>query len=628
VLLGDAKEGAKAPSTSGIVKPLALLSILCVAILVATLSVYARYPGGTLFSLAQSSALAALVLGVAALVTGTIRLAHTRPDLRRPIVFLLVITSIIFLMHMYVVNSPPTSTAGTLSGPVGSSFQDSQLQVSSTLVGTLLHVNVTDISSGSGANAVAEIQVLIDNQSLPVSALLPLPSYSTPLEPADVAYLGYNSTTEGSWTVQVVDQPTLRVDYQYLTCFHVPEASDNRAVYGCIMDETYYVPSAMGILAGTQCAPYADNCNLEHPPLAKALIAGGMAVFGVDDFGWRVSNIVLGTLSVALVFVLAFSLTGNRRLSYFATLLFAADTMFFVHSSAALIDVPSVFFSLLGLILYFRRGELWKVNNYVASGICFGLAALSKETAIFAIGAVCTYELLFGGGGLRSAATKTVLVVAPAVLTFMGGLQLYDSTFTSAAMPWFYQQVNFILSYGSSLKGGGWVDPVLHRYITPLDWLFVYAPVSYLVTNVTVTVIGATTSSMTFVKVGYYGITNQIVVWMVFAWLPLAVYRFAKTKLSGVELSVEDRFGIILSVWFLWSYLPYVALWLYGRVTYPFYILPALPALAGGAAYFITRDWFPRKMAVIYLTAAFVLFFLYFPVKDFLPNYVRVWLGR
>ena len=174
----------------------------------------------------------------------------------------------------------------------------------------------------------------------------------------------------------------------------------------------------------------------------------------------------------------------------------------------------------------------------------------------------------------------------------------------------------------------GWFDPVLHRDITPLDWLLVYAPVPYLVTNATAAATGAAASSLTFVKAGYYGITNQIVVWMVFAWLPLAAYRFAKTRLSGAELSADDRFGIILLVWFLWSYIPYVALWLYGRVTYPFYILPALPALAGGSAYFLTRDWFPSRMALVCVVAAFALFFLYFPVKDFLPDIIRVWLGR
>jgi hypothetical protein len=39
---------------------------------VATLSVYAHYPGRALFSLAQASAIAAPVLGMAAFVTGVL----------------------------------------------------------------------------------------------------------------------------------------------------------------------------------------------------------------------------------------------------------------------------------------------------------------------------------------------------------------------------------------------------------------------------------------------------------------------------------------------------------------------------------------------------------------------------
>jgi hypothetical protein len=66
VLLGDGEEGAKAPFMPGRAKPVALLSVFCVAIFVPTLSVYVHCPGRTLFSLAQGSALAALVLGMTA----------------------------------------------------------------------------------------------------------------------------------------------------------------------------------------------------------------------------------------------------------------------------------------------------------------------------------------------------------------------------------------------------------------------------------------------------------------------------------------------------------------------------------------------------------------------------------
>ena len=115
--------------------------------------------------------------------------------------------------------------------------------------------------------------------------------------------------------------------------------STEKKVYGCIMDEVYYVPSAQYILSGTQCAPYQENCNLEHPFLGKAFVAAGIATFGLTDFGWRFFQVILGTACIPLLFAIVMKLSGDRKMAYFSALLFAGDTMFFVHSGAALIDI-------------------------------------------------------------------------------------------------------------------------------------------------------------------------------------------------------------------------------------------------------------------------------------------------
>ena len=123
-----------------------------------------------------------------------------------------------------------------------------------------------------------------------------------------------------------------------------------------------------------------------------------------------------------------------------------------------------------------------------------------------------------------------------------------------------------------------------------------------------------------------------MMVWMVFFWFPLVVYRWArggkKAGSPAAEGEGELKAGVFALVWFLWGYLPYVGLWLYGRVTYPFYILPAVPALALGTAYFATREWFSSRLAAVYLFASFAWFFWYFPDKAFLPDWVRALIGR
>ncbi len=570
---------------------------------------------------AQSTAAGALLFGLVSLGTGVMHLLKVRPDMKRPLIFVTLLCLIVLGAHLYIINSPPAYTAGSpLSGSTASTFSDSQLQVSSIISGSSLTVTVTNI----GSNAVSSVSLDLGNSSLPASGFTEAVTPTDPLQPQSVSDIGFRDSATGTWAMPSGAGSTLKVHYEYLTCYHVPDSNDRRGVFGCVMDETYYVPSAMALLSGTQCANYVPNCNLEHPFLAKAMIAAGIAVFGLSDFGWRIFNAILGTLSIALLFVLTYMISGNRRLAYFASILLALDVLFFVHSSAALIDVPPVFFSLLGFIFYFWRTSYWKVDHLIASGVFFGLAVLSKETAVFMVGAVITYELLTKGRNLRPSLVDSLKIVVPALLVFILGVQVYDSLFTSGTYPYFYQQVSYMLSYGAGLKGGGWTDSYLHSFITPLNWVTFYSPVSYLVTSVKVT---AGSVSYSYVGVGYYGIANVIIVWMIFVWLPLAVYRAYSNRKQGTT-SPDDRLGGFMAVWFSWAYVPYVLLWLYGRVTYPFYILPAIPAMAAGAAYFITRSWFSYKLALVYVAFGFFLFFLYFPDKSFLPVAIRAALGR
>ena len=242
---------------------------------------------------------------------------------------------------------------------------------------------------------------------------------------------------------------------------------------------------------------------------------------------------------------------------------------------------------------------------------------------MFLLAALVTYDWISGGWNPRLAAGRTARLALPALLVFAAGVQLYDSLFASAAYPYFFQQVSYMLSYGAGLKGQGWTDSTLHTFITPLNWLTFYSPVGYLVTTVTVTTGNIVTR---FVEVGYYGVGNVVIVWMVYFWVPLAVYEMVRAS-RGTEAGKKAAgFPTLLVVWLFWTYVPYVLLWLYGRVTYPFYLVPAVPALVMGAGYAATRDWFPRRLAVAYVVFALAFFFLFFPVKDFLPDYVKAFL--
>ena len=218
----------------------------------------------------------------------------------------------------------------------------------------------------------------------------------------------------------------------------LPDCRDSaKNLNGCIMDEVYYVPTAESMLNGTQCSPSVPNCNLEHPFLSKALIAVGIATFGDGAFGWRIFNVLLGSFSLPLLFILTMRLSGSHKASSVATLLLALDVMFFSHSSAALIDVPMVFFALLGFVLFVCDLAVWKLDKFTLAGVSLGLAILSKETAIFLVATLVTYNFLVGEGDRRQRilSSAELLIVAGGVFIF--GLQAYDSLFASAAFPTF-----------------------------------------------------------------------------------------------------------------------------------------------------------------------------------------------
>jgi predicted membrane-bound dolichyl-phosphate-mannose-protein mannosyltransferase len=455
-------------------------------------------------------------------------------------------------------------------------------------------------------------------------------------------YLAYSSYRVPLAFIVLLTASTLAAHLYIINTPSLPACFDTQKnVNGCIMDESYYVPAAETLLRGTQCGPTVPNCNTEHPFLSKALIAAGIVAFGDNAPGWRIFNVLLGTFSLPLVFVLVLKVSKSRKASYLSAMLLALDVMFFSNSSAALLDVPMVFFALMAFVLYFYKVRFWKLDHFTIAGILLGLAALSKETAIFLMATLATYHLVAGEGGRRLRLFCAVEIVVVTVGVFILGLQLYDSLLARAAFPTFLDQIHYMLSYGSSLIGPGWSygGPYGNStQITPFSWMTYYQPVTYYGTSVSV----CSNTCYSYAGVAYYGVTNLLETWTTYLWLPLAafaIWKVFRPRFGGLEqfgfvdtasrnLSGDSKLALLSLIWFSWNYFPYIALFAAGRVTYPFYFIPAVPAVAMGAGYFLTRKWVPSYLPFIYVAGAFVFFFLFFPDKAFLPVWLRVLIGK
>jgi hypothetical protein len=623
----------------------ALFALLVAFILVVV--AHSALSNDLLFSAAQVLGVAFVFLAGASALLGAVYAWRKYPQHHRAIQFVAAITLITLLAHLYIVGSPAASTGATVSGAVGTSFGDKQITVSPSVTGQVLSLDL----KASGADAIADVSVALANGGpLSGSGFASPPTFSSPLQPG--------GSVDGTWTLpSSASSSNISVSYQYLTCYSTSSRS-----YGCIMDEVFYVPEAMGILSGQHCSTTATDCHMEHPPLSQALDAAGMAVFGeFNVVGWRIMPILLGTFTIPLLFVMTWKASGSKKIAYVSAMLLALDVMFFSQSSAALLDVPEVFFGVAAFFVYFANLRFWKLDKFVLAGILLGIAGLAKETAVFFALGFLTYVVFFDETTRKERiydAAKVALVMA---LVFIAGLQTYDSTLATPVVPTFYQHVSYILSYGSSLIAnkiacqpttGYWCkfanDPG-GPPILPTDWIIYYSPVAYYATSVSVcpnVVNGVCQGGQySYVAIAYYGITNLLETWTVFVWIPLVVYllyrQFRRPQpvldQFGFEggaappsplLSGEVKFAGLALVWFLWAYLPYIALFLAGRVTYPFYFVPAIPAVAMGCAYWVTRSWFPRPLLALFMVMIFVFFFIYFPDKGFLPDWLRVLIGH
>ncbi len=131
-----------------------------------------------------------------------------------------------------------------------------------------------------------------------------------------------------------------------------------------IFDEYYYSKSACIYLGYSD-----DRCDVNssderywrenrndtgawvHPPLGKWMIAAGELVSGTGSYGWRVSSAVTGTASVMLLAVIVQLLFGSPIWTFTGGLLLAVESMNFVQSRTAMLDIFVTFWIVLGFVL-------------------------------------------------------------------------------------------------------------------------------------------------------------------------------------------------------------------------------------------------------------------------------------
>jgi 4-amino-4-deoxy-L-arabinose transferase-like glycosyltransferase len=346
---------------------------------------------------------------------------------------------------------------------------------------------------------------------------------------------------------------------------------------GFIFDEAYYVPAARSLLSG-------QVSNVEHPPLAKALIALCILAFGDEGVAWRLPSILFGTLAIGWLYFLTRRL-ADRRTALLAAFLMSFETLWFIHSSIAMLDIVAMSIGLLALLVFVRGEWVW-------TGALIGLSMLAKEVTVLLVVVLPLFALLqhprsFSRDALRHALTVAFFVTVSAFVVFMAGLQIYDSSYN--AFPTAFHHVARMFRHNQAIS-----VPPLSDAIRPFQWFSGFPPSGYLLTFANIG------SAVKRYYVQYYGQPNLVVVLLAWLALPYSVPRVMRkdpnATLHVLMFLVPLAFFVAMAEW---------------RITYPYYMLVCIPSICVLSAVFLGQ--FSRGVVATYGVGVVIWFLIWFP---------------
>lgn len=159
---------------------------------------------------------------------------------------------------------------------------------------------------------------------------------------------------------------------------------------GMYFDELYHARTAYEHLHGIK--PYENS----HPPLGKIFIMLGIAVFGMNAFGWRIVGTLFGIGMVPVLYAFGKRLFKKSEYALLAAFLFAFDFMHFTQTRIATIDVYGVFFIIVMFYYMYRYFEL----NFYTDGLKKTLWPLALSGVFFGLGAASKWICIYAGAGL------------------------------------------------------------------------------------------------------------------------------------------------------------------------------------------------------------------------------------
>jgi len=379
---------------------------------------------------------------------------------------------------------------------------------------------------------------------------------------------------------------------------------------GYIFDERYYVNAARVILGiplpvEKPPLPYADQApgidpNHEHPPLGKVLIAASIRAYGDTPFGWRFPSVLMGMLCILLLYGIVVAAGGDEWLGVMAATIFSLDNLVLVHSRIATLDIFLTGFFLLGAWAMLRGWPL-------LAGMGMALATLVKLTGIYGLVAVLVYvaglavwEWRETRSWPRASLQKVGWLLVGYVPVFFVGLWMLDLAVTPYHTLWAHLQ--FMTHYGFSLSRPS--GPA-NQESYPWQWLLNQVQETYFVVNTEIKVNGIVTETRP--AISFLGAMNPVIIGAFPLGFFYSLWRLWRFK---------DKLSLWVVAWVAGVYLPFYPLSMgEHRISYLFYFLPTIPAVAVSLAQLLREGGLPRLVMWGYLAMVLVGFIGYFPFR-------------
>jgi outer membrane protein assembly factor BamB len=307
-------------------------------------------------------------------------------------------------------------------------------------------------------------------------------------------------------------------------------------------EQTYSQWAYHMVKTGDYLTPWAFGASaiwMGKPPLVMWLMSLSYQIFGVTNFAARFWSAIFGTLTCVVLFYLGKKLY-NPTVGLLSAVVLGTFTTFYSLSKHAMTDIPLLFFMVASIYLVVLSEKPKGGNWYAAlSGVCFGLALMTKQLEALLIPLIVLGYLVFSTRSFRFLFTKRFTL-------FWGmGLLLFS--------PWLLaMHVNF----GSDF----W------------HWFFFYSGVE----RSFVAIEGHTGSYLYYFS---YLIHNENLLWVTllpFA-VALCVYNSAVKRLKA---------DILLLVWMAVVLLVFM----FAQTKLYWYIIPVLPAFALAISGFLYKS--------------------------------------